>query len=154
VLPTADLIVNCTSVGQSGIRAAGEGRVTVVEPYSPLSAAGPAEVPDAGSAELTYRAVSDASLDDIARNNDSSLRLLASSQPSADVLDIVYAPLETTLMRHARFTGHRAMNGKAMNVCQAAAAMFDYVCADYLETRGLRTPATYERILALMYEVW
>ena len=46
------------------------------------------------------------------------------------------------------------MNGKGMNVCQAADGFFRRVMAGYLKERGVHTPETYGRVRDIMYEVW
>ncbi len=68
--------------------------------------------------------------------------------------DAVYAPLETVFLRHGRLSGHRTLNGKGMNVCQAADGFFNRIMAAYLSERGLRNPETYTAIRDFMYGVW
>lgn len=154
IAPKSDLIINCSSVGQSGVRSLADGSVTVLEPFSPLA---PFEVPSirgAGDTAEVHRAFMQCSLEQVARNNDASLRVATATPSSVLAMDIVYAPLETTFLRHARLTGHRTANGKAMNVNQAVDAMFSWVCASYFDERRLRTPETRQKIAELMYRAW
>jgi shikimate 5-dehydrogenase len=150
------LIVNCTVKGQGGIRKLADGRWTVTEPYSGLAPAQPASLPaaDGRAVEQFYRDWFQASLADIEANNAASARLALALPPHVRCFDIVYAPLETVLLRHARLSGHATLNGKGMNVCQAADGLFDKVCRGYLQARDLHTAATYQRVLDVMYRVW
>jgi shikimate dehydrogenase len=86
--PTADLVINCTSAGMSGI------------PNLALD--------------------------------------LARLKPSAAVLDIVYNPLETALLREARARGHRAMDGLGMLMHQAAPSFEAFFGVLPLVSEGLR----------------
>jgi shikimate dehydrogenase len=154
LLQSADLLVNCTSCGQTGLRAAEDGRVFTLEPYSPLAAAEPVAMSRSGSdAETLRRCVAEAA-SDIERNNRASLSLLLDAPPALRVFDIVYAPLESVLLRQARLTGHPVHNGKPMNIQQAVTAMFDVVLRTYFEERGLATEATRRAVLDAMTEVW
>lgn len=154
-LARADLIINATTCGQSGLRSAGAGRLTCLEPYSPLAPADPAALaPDPAGERAFYAAWARGSLDDILRNQSESLALLCEASRETVVFDIVYSPLETTLLRQARLTGHRTLNGKGMNVAQAADAFFNRVMRADLDRRGLHNPATYRRILEVMSSVW
>jgi shikimate dehydrogenase len=156
VAPRVGLIVNCTVKGQGGLRKLTDGRATVMEPYSGLAPARPAALPpdEYRSEAEFYRRWFAASLADIEANNAASARLALAVPPEVRFFDIVYAPLETVMLRHARLTGHRTLNGKGMNIGQAADGFFDKVCRGYLEARGMHTPQTYERILQVMYQVW
>ena len=151
VIDDVTLLVNATSVGQSGLRALAGGDTTILEPYSPLA---PVSIERVQSSEPeALRAWARAASPGIADNDRQSLELLSRLPVSAPCFDLVYSPAETTLLRQARLSGHRVMNGKAMNVCQAVVAFFT-VMRDTLERRGLDTPATYERVLEIMDSVW
>ncbi len=151
VIDDVTLLVNATSVGQSGLRALPNGDKTILEPYSPLV---PISIELVASSEPeALRVWAQAASEGIADNNRQSMELLSRLPVSAPCFDLVYSPVETTLLRQARMSGHRAMNGKAMNVCQAVVAFFT-VMRDTLERRGLDTPATYERVLESMNSVW
>jgi len=151
----AHLIVNATTCGQSGLRSAGEGGSTCLEPYSPLSPANPASLaPGPGGERAFYAAWARGSRADILRNQAESFTLLCEVPGNTAVFDIVYSPLETVLLRQARLTGHRTLNGKGMNIAQAADALFNRVLRAELLRRGLHNPATYARVLDVMHSVW
>jgi shikimate dehydrogenase len=155
IAPSVDLIVNATTKGQSGLRTLPDGHVTCLEPYSSLAPARPAVYPAARAAEPDFHgAWYRESLPDLVVNLERSVRLMAAIPPSVRVLDIVYSPFETTLLRHARWSGHRSMNGKGMNICQAADAMFHWVLRDHFETAGQYEPAMYRTIVEKMTAVW
>ena len=123
--PKVGLIINCSTKGQGGIRKTSEGKVTILEPYSALAPANPVTFPgsDEGEPEF-YRDWLDASLSDIEANNEASLRLAVSIPLDVKFCDLIYYPLETAFLRHGRLTGHGTLNGKGMNVAQAADAFF------------------------------
>lgn len=154
VAPRADLIVNATTCGQSGLRSMSDGRFTCLEPYSPLAAANPAVLGSPADGERAfYAAWNQASQDDIAANQAASFTLLCDVPSSTAVLDIVYSPPETTLLRHARLTGHRTLNGKAMNINQAVAAFLKVMASRISMTPGSET-SLYESVQAEMARVW
>lgn len=149
------LIVNATTKGQSGLRRLPDGRVTCLEPYSSLAPAAPAVYPSAeAEREGFFHTWLRESLPDLMVNLERSLRLMASIPAAVRVMDIIYSPLETTLLRHARWSGHRTLNGKGMNICQAADALFHWVFRDHFEATGRYDPTTYRAIVDQMAKVW
>ncbi|MFI5010817.1 MAG: shikimate dehydrogenase [Hyphomicrobiales bacterium] len=64
-------------------------------------------------------------------------------KPSAFVVDIVYVPLETELLRQARLRGHRTVGGLGMLLHQAVPG-FEH----WYGTRPLVTPALYRHVAA------
>jgi len=156
VLPRVDLLVNATLCGQSGVRSVDARTIVTLEPFSPLAPANPVAVEKRSEDSLpeAYRRCVEASREAIQENNRRSYELAFRLPGTAVVFDAVYSPVETTLLRDARLTGHRTLNGKAMNIAQAAEAMFHRVCRSYLESHSLWTEQTYQRILTVMSSVW
>ena len=154
--PQMDIVMNATVKGQAGVRTLADGRWTCLEPYSALASAVPAQLPPAPAGqepaflEAWYRA----SLDDIRRNHDASLSMCAQLPRSALCYDIIYAPLETVFLRHARWSGRRTLNGVAMNIAQAVEAFTRYVCRAWLSELALSTSDGHERVRKAMTEVW
>jgi len=129
----AKLIINCTTKGQGS---------SSLEPYSALAPALPC---DAGA---------QAAGNGIAINHEASLRLAAMIPNEARFYDLIYHPEETVFLRHARATGHKTMNGKAMIICQAALAFANHICAEELSARGQDQPDTWARLVEVMYQAW
>lgn len=156
-LPKTDLLVNATRCGQSGLVVVGKGgRAVTLEPFSPLA---PAEPPSAvvrprSSPEKSRRSVAVKAMDAIRDNNAAALETLMNMNAGAAVFDIVYSPLDTVFLKHARLSGLRTVGGKGMNICQAAESMFNLVCANYFQERGIWNDGTYRRILNIMHDVW
>lgn len=156
VAPSAHLIVNATTKGQAGLRTLPDGSVTCLEPYSALAPAKPAALSAALAADQPrfqqewFRR----SLPDLMVNQARSARLLAQIPTTAAVVDIIYSPLESVLLRQAWLSGHRTLNGRGMNICQAADALFHRVFRRDFEEAGRYEPAMYARILRLMAKVW
>jgi hypothetical protein len=149
------LIVNCSTKGQGGIRKGPDGRITSLEPYSALGLANPATFPESKySGPEFYRAWLSASLADIEANNRASLDLVRSVPCHVGFCDLIYFPTETVFLRHGRWSGHRTLNGKGMNVAQAADAFFHKVCQQYLKKVGLCNLETYRRVFDVMWEAW
>lgn len=151
VIDKVTLLVNATSVGQSGLRPLPNGEKTLLEPYSPLAPVSVEVVP--GSESEALRTWARAASEGVADNNRRSLDLLSRLPVSARCFDLIYSPPETTLLRQARLSGHPTLNGRAMNVCQAVSGFFT-VMRDELGRRGLDTPETYGRVLEVMNSVW
>ena len=151
-----DLVINASVKGQAGIRKLADGRWTCLEPYSALAPAQPsALVPsDSGDHAEFLQQWYRASISDIQRNHQASLQVCAKLPKSAVCYDIIYAPLETPFLRHARWSGHRTLNGRTMNLLQAVEAFDAYVCREWLEQLGRRGPETRNRILQAMSEEW
>ena len=156
VAPRAHLIVNSTTKGQAGLRGLPGGKTTCLEPYSALAPANPALLSegqftgDRGFFRLWFWA----SLGDIERNHrDSNWTMLTISQETA-FFDLIYAPLETPLLAQARWTGHRTLNGKGMNIAQAADGFVNRVMAPHLRAQGLDPQACYQTVFEAMARVW
>jgi shikimate dehydrogenase len=129
----AMLIINCTTKGQGS---------SSLEAYSALAPA----LTRAGSAEAAETA--------IRTNNEASLHLAAMIPKETRFYDLIYHPEETVFLRHARATGHKTMNGRAMIICQAALAFANHVCAEELRARGLDRPDTLAGLITAMYAAW
>lgn len=151
VLGQVTLVINATSVGQSGWRLLPTGETTVLEPYSPLAPVPVVSVSEQSPESLRTWVL--AACEGIAANNRRSLELLAQLPGPARCFDMVYSPLETMLLRHARLCGHPTMNGKTMNVCQAVEAFF-IVMKRTLSSRARRAADQYETVRAEMYRAW
>lgn len=152
--PRCDLLVNATTVGQGGLRPLASGTATCLEPFSPLAPCAAPSRPYGGDAKTFLRPWLRDARSEIERNNARSLAVLLDTPESVRVWDIVYSPLETVLLHQARLSGHVTLNGKSMNVAQAADAFFNRVCRAYLEERFLWNDQTYRRILETMNAVW
>lgn len=154
--PEVDLIVNATVKGQAGLRQLAGGQATCLEPYSSLAPAHPASLPGPaqGREREFYAAWWAGSWRDVAENQRLSCDLAARVPASARFFDAIYAPQETVFLRHGRLSGHRTLNGKAMNVCQAADGFFNRIMAGYLRENGRHDPETYAAIRDFMYQVW
>ncbi len=153
--PKVGLIVNCSTKGQGGIRKTSDGRITILEPYSALTPAKPSTF--SGSDETNpelHRNWLSASLGDIEANNEGSLRLAVSIPIHVKFCDLIYFPVETVFLRHGRLSGHQTLNGKGMNVAQAADAFFNKVCKPYLQARKLHNSKTYQRVVEIMSAAW
>ena len=152
----ADLIINASSVGQSGMRHLPGNAVTCLEPYSPLAPVNALNFMANGyeqTADL-QRIWFEASLLDISANQTSAAHMVAATKSDAIFYDLIYSPLETTLMRHARLSGRRALNGKGMNIIQAVEAFVNRVMAPTLAARGLQPADAYAQVMDTMHEAW
>jgi shikimate dehydrogenase len=154
--PGLDLIVNASTRGQAGLCAAGSGRVTYLEPYSALAPADPPPVPDRpGESEADrLRAWLPAAIPDIRANHAASLRFVTRTAPHTAFFDLVYAPPETTTLRHARWSGHPTLNGRGMILFQAVAAFCDHIVRPKLEARGRGEEETRRIVLEAMAAAW
>jgi len=152
--PTMDVIINATVKGQAGIRRLPDGQRTCLEPYSAVASAQPARLP-AGQDEAAFRqAWLEASAADIASNQTASIALCTRLPRRTVCYDIIYAPLESVFLQHARWSGHRTLNGKGMNVAQAVAAFTEYVCRDWLIAEGWNETDMIQRVRQAMLGEW
>lgn len=156
VLSSVDVVINASTCGQSGIQQVNGNLVTCLEPYSALAAANPAELPApmAVNQERFFHKWLPHSIDDIIRNHSEALRLCAKVPMKTAFFDLVYSPTETVFLRYARLTGHRTMNGKGMNIAQAANAFFHLVFRSWLEKAGQYNEKTFGSIVGQMYAAW
>lgn len=152
----ADLIINATVLGQTGIRRLPDGRATSLEPYSPLAPANPAALPlaDFEDERAFYAAWFAASLRDIELNHLQSATTLQHVPCSSRCFDLNYAPLETTLLVQARLSGKRTLNGKGMNIAQAADAFVSHVMRSHLLAVGLEPETCYQTVWETMAAIW
>lgn len=151
----ADVVVNASVKGQTGWRKLADGSASLLEPYSALAPASPACV--AAGRALDSDASRDwflASKADIARNVAAGLDATAAMAPHAACFDLIYAPLETTFLRHARVAGHPTQNGKWMNIAQAADGFARKVCTAALDKQGVPADDGYVRAFEIMTRVW
>ena len=151
LLPEVDLVVNASTVGQSGVRHLGEGRATSLEPFSSLVPADPPVLPDDAPDDDAFLARWRATASDaIAANLTAAEAALAACPPSTAFVDAVYAPDETVLLRQARLRGHRTLNGKGMLIMQAAAGFVQRMARRHLEAAGHDPDALHDRVVAAM----
>ncbi|HUK40633.1 MAG TPA: shikimate dehydrogenase [Candidatus Acidoferrales bacterium] len=150
--PQARLIINCTTKGQGGVRKLDQGKTMSLEFYSALAPAHPVAVPSSQAAD--FREESKASETDIKNNNATSIELATSIPRHVCFYDLVYFPEQTVFLRHARQTGHVAMNGKGMIINQAVIAFCGKICRAELQSRGIDKPETARQVLEVMYGAW
>jgi len=151
----ADLVVNASVKGQAGWRRAASGGAFMLEPYSSLGPASPAQIAagralDAAASREWFAA----SREDIDRNAAESRRIAASLPAPAACFDLVYAPLETRFLADARWAGHATLNGRWMNIAQAADGFARKVCAEALRRGGMDEDSGYRRAFEVMTSVW
>lgn len=153
--PAMDVVINATVKGQAGLRKLSDGW-TCLEPYSGLGTAQPAVLAEGSASaplaflETWYRR----SAVDIQRNHEVSLQICSRLPGPTLCYDIIYAPFETTFLRHARWSGHPTLNGKAMNVTQAVEAFTRYVCRDWVTQRGLEMNKANRQVAEAMEAEW
>jgi shikimate 5-dehydrogenase len=150
---TVDLVVNATTKGQAGLRKSALG-ATCLEPYVALAAANPAWVSDAGGDAHILAQWYAASTDDIIANQRAGAELIGAVPGGTAFVDLVYAPLETAMLRLARWSGHRTLNGKRMNIAQAVDAFANRVMGRHLVSAGWRGDELYTRAFDEMTRVW
>lgn len=156
VISDVDLVINASTKGQAGIRPLPDGKITCLEPYSALAPAQPAALP-ASLGESPTRFQQEwfrESADGIHGNFQQSLKTIAHLPASAGCFDLIYTPLETVFLRQARLSGHHSMNGKGMNIAQAAEAFFHKVCKGFLEEKGHRSATHEQQLIEAMLKVW
>jgi shikimate dehydrogenase len=122
------LIVNCTTKGQAGRGESGQS----LERYSALA-------PASGSGAA-----------DIEANHRRSVSIARSVPREIVFYDLVYHPEETVFLRHARETGHRAVNGRGMIVAQAVESFMNHICREELQAAGLHSDKTRRRLVEIM----
>lgn len=152
LLPTVDLVMNASLRGQAGIRKGPDGWTTL-EPYSAFAPAAPVVLPPMPEEEF-FTTWSTRSAADIAANHAISLSRVRRLPHHAVVYDMIYAPLETTTLRHARDVGLRGANGRQMNIGQAAAAFVDYICREALAAAGRDPAAARAAVTRVMSDAW
>lgn len=152
VLPAVDLVINASLRGQTGIRKEAEGW-TSLEPYSALAPASPPVLPPVSESEH-MRAWAAASSAGIAANHERSRARMRRLRPGAVLFDMIYAPPETTTMRHAREAGLRAANGRWMMIVQAAEACVAHICAPVIAREGVDREAARSQVIQVMAEAW
>lgn len=150
-----DLLVNSSVKGQAGWRRAASGAAFMLEPYSSLGPASPAQIaPERALDAAASREWFVASREDIDRNAAESRRTAASLPVRTACFDLIYAPLETRFLADARWSGHATLNGKWMNIAQAADGFARKVCVDALRRSGMNEDAGYRRAFEVMTSVW
>ena len=151
LLPGIDLVVNASTVGQSGVRHLGGGKATSLEPFSSLVPADPPVLPDEGPDDAVFLARwSAAAGGAIAACQAAAEAALAACPPATAFVDAVYSPDETVLLRQARLRGHRTLNGKGMLIMQAAAGFVQRMARRHLEAAGHDPDALHDRVVAAM----
>jgi len=145
----ARLIINTTIKGQGSM-----GKLSM-ERYSALAPANTHSSEPSKPPEKSSNATGGQFLEsEIEKNHRASFALASRIPMPVGFYDLIYFPEETVFLRHARETGHRTMNGKAMIVNQAVIAFCDRICHRELAARGLDNEATKTRVLEAMYSAW
>lgn len=156
LVTNADLLINASTVGQSGLRSVSDTEVTSLERYSPLASANPMiTIMDPSIPEKSLvMAVSNGSQLDIETNNKTSDHILRASHPSMAVMDLIYSPPETVLLAQARELGLPTLNGQTMLLLQAVEAFVNRLMKPYIELASGDPSKTYDRVLAAMVSAW
>ena len=76
------------------------------------------------------------------------------ANPQAAFLDIIYSPLETTLLNQARLAGHATLNGKGMNLAQAVDGFVNRVMKPFIQDQGWKAEQLYGKVFELMAKIW
>jgi shikimate dehydrogenase len=155
LVPGIDLIVNASTRGQSGAKLVRNGKLAYLEPYSALAPAAPPSIdeqPDEPESARLQRWLATAA-DSILENHALSMRVVTRVTRHTAFFDLVYSPSETTMLRHARWAGRRALNGQGMIVFQAAAAFVDHIARPLLEAAGYDASVR-ERVVDTMALNW
>jgi shikimate 5-dehydrogenase len=152
VLPGVDLLINASVRGQAGIRR-GAGGWTCLEPYSALAPAWPAVLPPMPEPRFTTEWASRSAADIEANHARSRLRLRLLPR-SAMVFDMVYAPAETVLLRHAREEGLRSRGGRWMMIAQAAESLVGHIGVRLLADVGGDRESLRSRVVEAMAAAW
>ena len=145
-----DVIVNASTVGQSGVRRLGNGEATSLEAFSSLAPATPAIVPEDDGGASFWREWFKRSQEAIAENNARSAAAIAMCKPDTAFVDAVYSPDETVLLRQARLSGRKTLNGKGMLVMQAAFSFVNRMTRRHLQAAGHDPDALYDRVVDVM----
>ncbi len=151
-LPAVALVINASLRGQAGIYRRPEGWAAL-QPYSALAPAHPAVLPPMPEGDF-LAAWSARSADDVEANHAISRARVRRLPPHAVVYDMIYAPAETTTLRHAREAGLRAANGRGMNIAQAVASCVDHICRRSLDARGVDPEAARALVRRVMAGAW
>lgn len=151
----ADLIVNSTTKGQTGVQRLDNGMIQTMESFSSLARAASMAIPEGeygrmDSADPAMRRFHEA----VKANHDASLELAKKIPATTRFYDLIYQPEETILLNHARRTGHATMNGKRMIVCQAVLAFCDHICKTLLLESGRTDSQTRAQITQSMHQSW
>lgn len=150
MLPGVDVVVNTSTVGQSGLRHLPGGKATCLEPFSSLAPANPAVLNEMPDQAAFLREWWERSAGAIEENNAAAARALMTCKPDAVFVDAVYSPSETTLLRQARYSGRRTLNGKGMLIMQAAESFIKRMARPYLIEAGYDPDTLYDRVVVTM----
>ena len=150
VVWSMDVIVNASTVGQSGVRRLDNGEATSLEAFSSLAPASPAIVAEGDGGASFWRTWFAASFKAIAENNARSAAAIAMCKPDTAFVDAVYSPDETVLLRQARLSGRKTLNGKGMLVMQAAFSFVNRMTRRHLQAAGHDPDALYDRVVEVM----
>jgi shikimate 5-dehydrogenase len=151
-LGDVDLVINASLCGQAGIQKRAGGW-TCLEPYSALAPANPALLSPMPEDDFHAEWLAHSAAD-IQANHDRSRARIRRLARGAVVYDMIYAPLETVTIRHAREAGLRAANGRWMNITQAVEAFIGHVCHGILERRGVDLATARRRVERVMARAW
>ena len=145
-----DVIVNASTVGQSGVRRLGNGEAMSLEAFSSLAPATPTVVAEDDGGASFWREWFARSVKAIAENNARSAAAIALCKPDAAFVDAVYSPDETVLLRQARLSGRKTLNGKGMLVMQAAFSFVNRMTRRHLQAAGHDPDTLYDRVVEVM----
>ena len=153
--PGLDLVINASTRGQGGPRAASKGRLTYLEAYSALAPADPPTLSDdpAEDEPARLRRWLPTAIPDIQANHAASIRFVTRAAFQTAFFDLIYAPPETMMLRHARWSGHPTLNGQGMILFQAVAAFCDHIARPQLIGAD-RDPSLRRTVLEAMAAAW
>ncbi len=137
VLGSIDLVINCTSLGQEGMRRGKHGGLTSFEGYSPLNTCVPLELPEIPNENIAgfMQRWANGAAAEIAQSFSETIALLSKVPAETKFFDVIFSPAETQFLACARLSGHRTLNGKMMSVEQAVEG-FIHVCGSEKKFRA------------------
>jgi shikimate dehydrogenase len=155
-LSKADLVINASTVGQTGMRKLANGDVTCLEPFSPLGPVDISTLPASTASDESafYAAWFPKAISAIEHNQKAAAEGIVVAKPTAAFFDLIYAPLETRFLNTARLSGHRTLNGKGMNIAQAADGFIHKVMPRHLRSAGLDPATCYPKVFEAMAAIW
>lgn len=155
LVPGIDLIVNASTRGQAGAKSIRNGKIAYLEPYSALAPAAPPSIDEQADEPESLRLQRwlATAADSILENHALSMRVVTRVARHAAFFDLVYAPAETTMLRHARWGGRQALNGQGMIVFQAASAFVDHIVQPLLSA-GDYGEGIHARVVEVMGLNW
>ena len=110
-----DLLINCTSIGYENLLIKNN-KIEYLEYFNPLHRVNTISVKKSQNSKKNFMILNTKK---ILNNYNNSIKIISTINKNAIIMDVVYQPIETSLIKISKVFNLKTISGKRMNILQA-----------------------------------